>query len=160
MRLVFAEVFDELRGVDGLGEELEVVAAFAGTGENFNRCRLSAEENDARVRTMLADGDGCFDAVDLRHEDIGENKLRAVTVSFVDRFLAAVSGFGDEAVAVEDLNDGVGDDFFVIYDKDSWGRALSLGFVAIRFQIVRAVVRGAAAEQKWIHHRVLDGGRT
>ena len=128
--LVFAEVLDELGGVDGLGEELEGVAALAGAGEDFNRGRLSAEEDDAGVGTELADGDGGFDTVDLRHEDVGEDEVRAVARGLFDRLFAAVGSFGDEAVAVEDLNDGVGDDFFVIHDQDSGGRPLHFGFVA------------------------------
>src|SRR5215472_5148075 len=56
-RLSFAEVLNELGGVDGFGEELEGVAAVAGAGQDFDGGGLSAEEDDAGVGTVLADGD-------------------------------------------------------------------------------------------------------
>src|SRR5580698_6426544 len=128
--LLLAQVLDELRGVDGLREEFEGVAALAGSGEDFDRGGLPAEENDARVRAVLADGNTGLDTIDLRHENVGEDELGAAAMGLVDRLLAAVGSFGDEAVAVDDLDNRVGDDFFVIYDEDSRGRALLLGFVA------------------------------
>src|ERR1700744_4526307 len=146
--LVLAEVLDELRGVNGFGQEFEGVAALAGAGENFDRGGLSAEENDAGVGTVQADGNGGFDTIDLRHEDGGEDGGGGVGRGPLDRLFAAVRGFGDEAVAIEDLNNGIGDDLFVIDDEDSRGRALLPGFIAGDCRGIRAVVRGAAAEQK------------
>ncbi len=35
---------------------------------------------------------------------------------------ASVRSLGDEAAAVEDLNNGVGDERFVVYDEDPGGR--------------------------------------
>src|ERR1700761_5487281 len=146
--LVVAEVLDELRGVDGFWKEFEGVTALAGAGENFDRGGLSAEKNDAGVGTVHADGNRGFDTIDLRHEDVGEDEVGAVTASPLNRLFAAVRGFGDEAIAIEDLNNGIGDDLFVVDDEDSRGRALLPGFIAGDCRGIRAVVRGAAAEQK------------
>src|SRR5215469_8635746 len=100
LRLVFAQVFDELGGVDSFGQELEGVAAVAGTGEDFDRGRLAAEEDDAGLGAVLTDCNGSFDPVDLRHENVGEDELGAVTSGLFDRLFAAVGSLGDEAVAV------------------------------------------------------------
>jgi hypothetical protein len=66
---VGAEAFDQLGGVDGLGEEFEIVAAGAGAGEDLDRGGLSAEQNDAGCRQELADGDGGFHAIELRQSE-------------------------------------------------------------------------------------------
>jgi hypothetical protein len=146
--LAFAEVLDELDRVDGLGEEFEDVAAVAGASEDFDGGCLPAEENDASVGAVHADGNAGFDAVDLRHEDIGEDDIGAVSPRFFNRLCAAIRRFGDEAIKIEDLNDGICDYFFVIYDKNSKGRALNFGVGAGGGRGVRACIRGAAAEKK------------
>ena len=84
------------------------MAAFAGAGEDLDGRRLSAKEDDAGVGTVLANGDGGLDAVDLWHENVRQNDFRAVTAGLFNRLFAAVGSFGDEAIAVKDLNDGVG----------------------------------------------------
>lgn len=117
-------------GMDGFGEELEDVASFAGAGEDFYGRGLAAEEKDARVGAELADGDGRFDAVDVRHEDVREDELGAVALGLLDGFGAAVSSFGDEAVAVEDEHDGIGDELFIIDDEDAGSLRLFVCTVA------------------------------
>ncbi len=116
-------------GVDGFGQELEVVAAGAGAGEDFNGGGLAAEEEDAGFGKHLADGDGGFDAVDVRHEDVGEDEVRVEAAGGIDGVLAAVDGVGLIAVADEDLNDGVGDEGFVVDDEDAAGRRAGLCLV-------------------------------
>lgn len=106
-------------GVEGFGEELEVVATLAGAGEDFDGGGLSAEEDDAGGGGELADGDGGFDAVDVGHEDVGEDELGVDAAGGVDGLLAAVGCLGDEAAAVEDLADGVGDEGFIVDDEDA-----------------------------------------
>jgi hypothetical protein len=112
-------VFDELGGMEGFGEEFEVVASFAGAGEDFYGGGLAAEEDDAGVGGKLADGDGGFDAVDMGHEDVGEDEFGGDAPGGFDGFLATVGGLGDEAAAIEDLADRVGDKGFVVYDEDA-----------------------------------------
>ena len=70
---------------------------------------------------MLRDLDGGFDAVDVGHQDVGEDELGAGAAGAFDGLLAAVGGLGDEAVAVEDLDDGVGDEGFVVDNEDAGG---------------------------------------
>jgi hypothetical protein len=113
------EVFEELGGVDGFGEELEVVAAGAGAGEDLNGGGLAAEEEDAGFGEHLADGDGGFDAVDVGHEDVGEDEVGLEGAGGVDGGLTAVDGGGFKAVALEDFDDGVGDEGFVVDDEDT-----------------------------------------
>ncbi len=64
--LFLTKVFDELGGMEGFGEELEVVASYAGAGEDLYRGGLAAEEDDAGFGEELLDGDGGFHAVDVR----------------------------------------------------------------------------------------------
>lgn len=112
-------MLDELGGVEGLGEELEVVAAGAGAGEDFYRGGLAAEEDDAGLGEKLLDGDRCFNAVEVGHEDVGEDDLGGDAAGGIDRFLATIGCLGDEAAAIEDLNDGIGDEGFVVDDEDT-----------------------------------------
>ena len=98
-----------------------MVAALAGAGEDFYRGGLAAEENDAGFGKELLDGDGRFDAVDVGHEDVGEDELGVDAAGGVDGFPATVGGFGEEAAAVEDLYDGVGDERFVVDYEDAGG---------------------------------------
>jgi hypothetical protein len=114
-----AEVFDELGGVEGFGEEFEVVATLAGAGKDFYGGGLTAEEDDAGRRGEFADRDGGFNAVDVRHEDVGQDEFRGGAAGCVNGLLTAVRCFSEEAAAIEDLDDGVGDEGFVVYDKDA-----------------------------------------
>jgi hypothetical protein len=117
--LALAKVFDELDGMEGLGEELEVVAALARTGEDLDRSGLTAEEHDTRVGEEFLDGDGGFHAVKVRHEDVGEDDLGSDAAGGLDGFLAAIRSHSGEPTAIENLHDGVGDDCFVVYDEDA-----------------------------------------
>jgi hypothetical protein len=127
---VGAEVFDELGGVEGFGEEFKVVAALAGAGEDFYRGSLTAEEDDAGVGGELADGDGGFYAVDVGHQDVGKDELWVDVAGGVDGFLATVGGLSDEAAAIEDLADGVGDKGFVV-DHENAGQGVSVRQLAV-----------------------------
>gem|GEM_PF-3692769 len=84
----FLEVLDELEGVEGLGEELEVIATGAGAGENLHGGGLSAEEDDADVGEEFLNFDSRFDAVEIGHEDVGEEDLGGDAAGGVDGFLA------------------------------------------------------------------------
>jgi hypothetical protein len=118
--LTGAEVTEELGGVDGLGKQLEVIAAGTGAGEDFNRRGLAAEENDPGFGKEVADGDGSLDAVELRHENVGEDDLRVKVLGEVDGLLATVDGLSLEAVAVEDVDEGIRDERLVVDDEDAW----------------------------------------
>ena len=118
-----------------------MVAALAGSGQDLYRRGLAAEEDDAGFGKELLDGDGRFYAVDVGHEDVGEDELGGEAAGGVDGFPATVGCLGDEAAAVEDLNDGVGDEGFVVYDEDAGG---SGGRRSIAFRGRRGVVRGYA----------------
>jgi hypothetical protein len=148
-------VFDELGGVEGFGKEFKVVATLAGAGEDFYGGGLTAEENDAGVGGELADGDGGFDAVDVGHEDVREDELGGDATGGVDGFLTAVGGLGDEAAAVEDLADGVGDEGFVVDDEDA-GQGLGVRRVAVwqRGGIGESFER-LIGEENWNHERAL-----
>jgi hypothetical protein len=94
LSLVLAEVFDELGGVEGFSEELEVIAAGAGAREDFYGGGLAAEEDDAGFGEELLDGDGGFDSVDVGHEDVGEDELGADAAGGIDGFPAPVGRCG------------------------------------------------------------------
>lgn len=120
-KLILAEVLDELGGMERFGEELEVVAALAGSRENLDRGGLAAEEHNAGFGQKLLDGDGRFDTVNMGHEDVGKDELGVGAPGGFDGFASAVGSFGDESIAIEDLNDGIGDEGFVVYDEDPCG---------------------------------------
>ena len=120
-------MLDELGGVEGLGQEFELVAALAGPGKNFYRRCLAAEEDDAGLGEERPNRDGGFDAVDVGHENVREDELGAGEAGGGDGFPAPIGRLGDEAVAVEDLNDGVGDEDFVVDYEDARGRAATAG---------------------------------
>jgi hypothetical protein len=111
-------VLEELDGVDGLGEELEVVAAGACAGEDFDGGGLSANEDDASFGAEFEDGDGGFYAVECGHEDIGEKDGGLEAASYVDGIVAVVDGLSLKAAAGEDLDQSVGDEAFIVYDED------------------------------------------
>jgi hypothetical protein len=121
-----AEMLNELGGVDRLGKELEGIATRSGAGKNFKRCRLTGEEHDTRVRAELRDLDSNFDAVNVRHQYVRKDKLRAGTARHLDGLCATVGCFGDEAIAIQDLNNSVRDEDFIVDDEDAWCWSLAL----------------------------------
>jgi hypothetical protein len=121
-----AKMLDELDRVDGLGEELEVVATLACPGEDLDRGGLAAEEHDARLRKELLNHDRSFHAIKMRHEDVGENDLGSDAAGSFDGFHATVRSHSNKPAAVENLHDGVGDERFVVYYKDARERVIKL----------------------------------
>jgi len=73
---------------------------------------------------------------------------------------ATVGSLGDEAVAVQDLNDGVGYEDFVIHNKDAGSRAVPLRFVASFGEGPEQRFEEVAAKQKRVHrgHVILARG--
>ena len=128
-----------------------MVAATACTGEDLNRGGLAAEENDARVGQKLLDRDGSFHAVEVGHEDVGEDDLGDYAAGGLDGFLATVRSLGDEPAAIEDLHDGIRDECFVVDDEDAREMRIKLGgAVCIRHGIVGALER-VAGEKSGLH---------
>ena len=61
-----------------------------------------------------------FDTVDVGHHHVGQHKLRPVPPGQLDRLLPGVRRFGDKAVPVEDLDDRVRNQGFVVDNKNTW----------------------------------------
>src|SRR6185312_12335849 len=144
-------MLDQLRRMNRLGQQLEVVSALLGPGENLDGSGLPGEKHDAGVGAELRDLDCGFHAIDLRHQHIGKHQLRAGTFGDLDGLLAAVGGFGDKAIAVQDLDDGIGDKSFVIDNKDSWGCATTAGVATRSGGSRKNILWRFAAKQYWSH---------
>jgi hypothetical protein len=127
-------VLEEVDGVDGLGEELEVMTAGARAGEDFDGGGLSADEDDAGFGAEFANGDGGFYAVERGHEDVGEKDGGLKAAGSFDGVAAVIYGLGAESAADENLDDGVGDEAFVVDDEDKRIFTCVCGDVAIHFR--------------------------
>ncbi len=123
-----------------LGEQFEVVASLAGAGENLDGSGLAAEEHDAGVGAGFADRDRGFYAVDMGHHHVGKHQFRAVLLREVDRVGAGVGGFGDEAVAIQDLDDCVRNKSFIVNNQDAWRRGVVVDPIPVLRDGVRLYV--------------------
>ncbi len=103
------------------------MASFASTGEDFDRGRLAGKKDDAGIGALFADGDSGFDAVDVGHHDVGKHKLRTVPGGKVNGLGAGIGRFGDEAIAVQDLHDGVCNQDFIVDHEDARRRRRRIG---------------------------------
>ena len=109
--------------MDGLGEDLELVALVARLLQQTGGGGLAAEEQDLAVWSLGARGDGGLDAVDAGHDDIGYEHVWLEAVEGLDGGLSAVDGARLEAGLVEDDGQRVGDDLFVVGHEDpAFGR--------------------------------------
>lgn len=116
-------MLDEICGVNGLGKKLEIKAAGPRPGQDLNGSRLSTEENDACFRAKLPNRDRRFDPVDMGHEHVGKHEFGAMAAGRLDGLFPVVSGFRDEAIAVQDLNNRVRDKDFVVDHQDARRRS-------------------------------------
>ena len=105
-----------------LWQQLKLVAAGTGTFQNFQRSGLPAEEDDARRRTVAADRNRRFHTVEMRHGNIAQHGLRLQIARDFNGLAPTVSGVGLETVAVQYLNDGVGDKGFIIDNQHKLDR--------------------------------------
>jgi len=151
---LLAEMFDELRWMNGLRQKFESVTAFFGALEDLDRGSLAAEKNDARVGTEIANGDGGFDAVDMRHQNVRQQKVRATTPGDLYRFRARVCRLGDEAVAVENLHDGVGDKSFIVDDENAGKGSVVLRVICRISSWPEQRFERVTAEQKGVHEGI------
>lgn len=95
------------------------MAAEAGIVEEVVGGGLAGEEQDAALGAELADADGGLDAVHAGHDDVGEEEVGKPGLGGLDGLIAAVNGGYLVTTAVEDDAQGIGDDAFVIGNKDS-----------------------------------------
>jgi hypothetical protein len=152
--LAGAEVPEEFGRVDRLGKQLEVVAEGTGAFEDFYRGGLATEEHDAGAGEVLADGDCGLYAIEVRHEDVGEDGFGSREAGGLDGVFAAISSVGQKTVAVQDLNNGVCDEHFVIDNEHSTlGGHIDVRVVASKGRIWR--IRCAFDRREYLHR---DGG--
>jgi hypothetical protein len=114
-----AEPVEDLIRVNGLEENLEVVAADPGIAEEVGGSGLAGEQQDAAAGYHAGDLNSGFNATHTGHNDVGEENVRMEMARGLDSFLAAINGSGFEAILIENHAQGVGDDAFVVGDKDS-----------------------------------------
>jgi hypothetical protein len=104
--------------VDGLRQDLELVALGAGAFQQVGRRRLAGEEQDLAARQELADVDGRLDAVHVGHDHVADDEVGLDRTGALDGSGAGVDGRSVETGLVEDDGQGIGDDLLVVYDKD------------------------------------------
>jgi hypothetical protein len=105
--------------VDGLEENLEVMAADTGVAQQVGGGGLAGEQQDAAFGNHGANLNRGFDAAHARHDNVGEKEAGTEVARGFNGFLAAVDSGGFEPALVEDHPQSVGDDAFVIGDKHS-----------------------------------------
>jgi len=109
-----AEFRQEVGGVDGLGEDFELVAALAGFFEQVGGGCLAGEQQNFAVGQLRLSCDGGLDAGHSSHDDIGDEHVGLEGIEGFDGFLAAVDGTCLKAGLVENDGERVGDYLFVV----------------------------------------------
>jgi len=115
-----AELGQQVGGVHGFGENLELVAQGAGLLEEIRGGGLSGEEENLAVGHLGAGRDGGLDAGHSGHDDVGDEHVGLEAVEALDGLLATVDGAGFEAGLVENDGESVGDHLFIVGDEYAW----------------------------------------
>lgn len=118
-RLSDAKAVEDLFGVNGFEEDLEVVAADPGIAQEVGRGGLTREEQDAASGDHAGNLNGGFDPAHPRHDDVREKDVGMKMARGFNGFLTAVDSGGFEAILGENHSQGIGDDSFVVGDEDS-----------------------------------------
>ena len=107
----------------GFREEFETVSAGLGSLEEVSGAGLTGEEEDARLRTELADGEDRVHAIHFGHYDIRQDDVWALLAHKIDCALACVECGCLEAVSRKNLGQAVGNRRLVVNDDNAaWTR--------------------------------------
>src|SRR3569833_1314818 len=101
--------------MNGLGDELELIAMATTFLKYFRDAGLTREEQDRAAGIVLAHGDREFDTIHPRHEHVCEHPVRLEAGGLVERIEPVVRSNGIEAGIAENLGEGVGDEALIVY---------------------------------------------
>lgn len=100
--------------MNGLGQDLELVAFCASFFEQIGSGGLPGEEQDFTVGHLFARLDGSLDAGHSRHDDVGDQHIWLKGVERFDGLFSAKNGSGLKSGLVEDDGQRICDYLFVV----------------------------------------------
>jgi len=106
--------------VKRLGENFESIAGCVFLFEHFGGRGLAGEQEDANIGQQGFHPDGCFDAIQFRHDDVRDEQVRLESGRHFQGLHAGIDRLGFKAALIKDHRKGVGDDPFIVGDQDLW----------------------------------------
>src|SRR6185312_16123060 len=105
--------------MNGLGENLELVALCACLLQKVSGGGLAGEEEDLALWQAAAGDDCSFDAGHAGHDDIADEHVGLELFDGLDGLFAPEHGTRVEASLVENDCERIGNDLLVVGDEDS-----------------------------------------
>ena len=112
-----AQLGQQILGMDWLGQNLELVALGARLLKQVGRGCLAGKEQDLDLRQQGADPDRRVDAVQIGHDDVGDEHIRLKCRGQLDGLFAGIDGAGFKAALVQNHGQRVGNDSFIVDDQ-------------------------------------------
>ena len=100
--------------MDGFGEDVKRVTSCEGSIEELGGVVVSGDEQNAAIRSQLADCDCGVDSVHARHHHIRYEVVEGGLLCEFEALFCAVYGDGVEAADVENHGEGVRVGRFVV----------------------------------------------
>lgn len=112
-------LLQKFTGVDGFGEQLEIMAAPPGFFEQVGSSGLTGEEQHAAVLRGFADLNGEIDAGEAGHDNVADEQVGRLGASGLESFQRIREGGGLKAASAKDCSKRHGYDRFVIHDENA-----------------------------------------
>jgi hypothetical protein len=113
-------------GVNGLGENFQLMPIAASAGQMIGGVRLAGDEDYATSGDELENADCGFNSGDTAHDYICNEDVGPAHCGDCDRILSAADGFGFVTAEAENLRQRAGDDGVIIGNQNAefWGSSL------------------------------------
>ena len=119
MSPVIAKKLEQVGGMDGLDEEVEIVTADASFIQEVFHVGLTRQEQNPAIGQQVANVNSDFDACKLGHQHVANQNVGFPFACLRECGRSVVYGNGLEPISVEDDLESVGNDSFVISDEDT-----------------------------------------
>ena len=113
-----AQFAEQILRMDRFGQYLEIVTLCMSLLQQIGGGCLAGKKQDLDGWQQGANADGGINAVQVGHDDIGDQHVGLEGGRKFKGFFAGIHGACLKAALVQDHGQGVGDDPFVIGDKD------------------------------------------
>lgn len=118
LKFLISEVREKILRVERLGENWKVVSCLRSINEDLRGVLAAGEEYHSDGGAQFENRKRDLDAIHRLHHHVGEKHIERELTSLGDSLFATKRGDGIESANVENHDEGIGDSFVPIDDKD------------------------------------------